>query len=290
LVESVTGDSRGSGEIPVGAALAELRRAAGITGQELGRRTGMSQAKVSKIETGAMLADPRDVARLAEALSAPADVVRGLVQQAERAHNHMTDWRLIPVRPSDMQHDYADFETASRVTRSFSQALLPGLVQTSEYARAILTLVQPQWTEDGHAGSAELVARAVSDRIRRQAVLADPHRQFHFLVSETVLQNQLCRPEDMPAQLERLREVAKQKNVTVRIITTPPFHGFEIFDDRGIAVELFNTVVMTRGKSDVRIYRKIFADFEQQATADIDPILDRYIDSYLDLARSRRGR
>jgi transcriptional regulator with XRE-family HTH domain len=285
-----------SDEIPVGAALAELRRAAGITGRELGRRAGMSQAKVSKIETGAMPADPRDVTRLAEALGAPADAVRDLVQRAERAHNQMADWRLRPLRLPDMQSGYAGLEAASRVTRSFSPTVMPGLVQTSEYARAILTLVQPQWTEGGNAGSPEPVARAVSDRVMRQAVLADLHRQFHFLMSETVLQNQVCRPEDMPAQLARLREVASQKNVSLRIITTdtrwatPPFHGFEIFDDRGVAVELFNTVLTSRGRSDLRIYRQIFAALEEQATDDIDPILDRYIDRYLDLARSRRSR
>src|SRR5690348_4989278 len=80
--------------IPVGLALARLRRNGGLTGQKLGQRVGMSQAKISKIETGAVVATPADVELLARALGASNIEVRRLVEQAEQVYNQMTDGRL----------------------------------------------------------------------------------------------------------------------------------------------------------------------------------------------------
>lgn len=281
---------------PVGAALARLRRVKGLSGRELGERVGLSQASVSRIETGATAAEPTIIGRMAAALGAPPDVVRRLVARAEQAGNEMTDWRLRPIRAGDVQHDYAELEASSRVIRGLQVALPHALIQTSEYARSIFASVQPQWTDDGQLVPSEFTVDAVADRAKRQTILADPRRRFHFLMSEAALLYHLCPPTDMPGQIQRVRDVARQKNVSLRIIpmearwACPPIHGFDIFDDRCVVTELFNTIVMSRGRTDVRVYLKIFADLEEQAVADIDPILDRHLDRYLDLARSsRRG-
>src|SRR5687767_9161149 len=63
---------------PVGAALARLRRDKGLSGRQLGDLVGLSQASVSRIETGATAPDPALIGRLAAALDAPPDVVRSL--------------------------------------------------------------------------------------------------------------------------------------------------------------------------------------------------------------------
>ena len=66
---------------PTGAAIARLRHQARLTGQQLGRLVTMSQAKISRIETGQTTASPDDIGRLARALGAPHDVISRLVDR-----------------------------------------------------------------------------------------------------------------------------------------------------------------------------------------------------------------
>jgi transcriptional regulator with XRE-family HTH domain len=280
----------------VGEALAKLRKEARLTGHQLGALAGMSQAKISRIETGAALVDPRDVSALAQALNLSHEDERRLVEQAERAHNQMTDWRPAQLGVADRQRDVAQLEGTTREFRVFQPAVIVGLLQTSEYARAIITKFQTELASSRIATSSVVVSEAVSARVQRHEVLAEPQKHFHFVMSEAVLSNRLSRPTDMLAQIDRLREVARQDNVTLRIVPAearwaiPPYHGFELLDDRCVLVDLFNTTLMSRGRSDIRLYREVFDSIELQATTDIDPILDRYLDFYLDQSRSGRSR
>lgn len=280
----------------VGEALAKLRKEARLTGHQLGALAGMSQAKISRIETGAALVDPRDVSALAQALKLSREDERRLVEQAERAHNQMTDWRPAQLGVADRQRDVAQLEGTTREFRVFQPAVIVGLLQTSEYARAIITKFQTELASSRIAASSVVVSEAVSARVQRHEVLAEPQKHFHFVMSEAVLSNRLSRPTDMLAQIDRLREVARQDNVTLRIVPAearwaiPPYHGFELLDDRCVLVDLFNTTLMSRGRSDIRLYREVFDSIELQATTDIDPILDRYLDFYLDQSRSGRSR
>jgi transcriptional regulator with XRE-family HTH domain len=294
--EAPRGSLDDESEIPVGAALAQLRRDHGISGQQLGERVGISQAKISRIETGAVLPHPGDVDRLARALGAPHEEVRRLTDQATRAQQRVADLRLSPDDIGGRQREIAELERATGVFRMFQPAVVIGLLQTSEYARAVLTTVQPLLPENGRRTSPTAVAEAVSTRIRRQEILSDPDRRFHLLISEAALRHRLCRPEDMPAQIERLREVAGQQNVSLGILMmdtqwrVPPTHGFELLDDRCVLIDLYNTGLVWRARWDTALYRRLFDALEEQATTDIDPILDRYLDMYLDLARPRSRR
>ena len=293
--DSLDNPSAGTGHT-VGEVLARLRKRAGLTGHQLGALAGMSQAKISRIETGAALVDPKDVTILAHALKVSRDDERRLVEQAERAHNQMTDWRPAQLGVADRQRDVAQLEGTTREFRVFQPAVIVGLLQTSEYARAIITKFQTELASSRIAASSVVVSEAVSARVQRHEVLAEPQKHFHFVMSESVLSNRLSRPTDMLAQIDRLREVARQDNVTLRIVPAearwaiPPYHGFELLDDRCVLVDLFNTTLMSRGRSDIRLYREVFDSIEQQATTEIDPILDRYLDFYLDQSRSGRNR
>jgi len=138
------------------------------------------------------------------------------------------------------------------------------------------------------------IPEAVSARVRRQVILADPAKRFHFLMLEAVLSNRLGSPRDMPAQIERLRELSRQDNVTMRFIPTgaklavAPFHGFELLDDRLVIADLYNTSVRTSGRRDVALYREVFEKLDESATSDLDAILDKHLDIYLDLSRPHR--
>jgi len=280
-------------DLPVGAVLASLRHRAGLTGQQVAKRAGMSQAKISRIENGAA-ATPQDVEKIARALNAPRPLIDRLTEEVERSNDRLTDWRSTHGPVTNIQREVEQFEATTRVFRVFQPAVVVGLAQTSEYARAILTATDA--IQSGHpVAAAEVptaaVVEAVAIRLRRQVVLTDPGKTFHFVMTETVLGNRFGRPEDMPTQIQRLRTLAAQDNVTLKFIPAdsrlvlPPYHGFEMLDDRRVAIDVFNTVVTTQGRADITQYRQLFDALEANATDDIDPILDRYLDLYLDLSR-----
>ena len=274
----------------LGSRIATYRRERDLTGYELGRLAGMSQAKVSKIETGNVMPTARDAERLGRALELSDEAVQELVQQAEELHNHLIDWRLASHRLAIGQRDLGQVETGATTIRSFQPLALSGLLQTAEYARAVLA---DFWLV-GHgmeARQAAEVQATVAARLQRQAILADPMKRFAFLLPETVLMHRVCPPAAMVAQLERIREIAGQENASVGILPasaelrSPPLHGFLIADDRMVLIELLNTTVVTRGKADLRLYRRAFELYTEDATFEIDPILDRYVTSYIELAR-----
>jgi transcriptional regulator with XRE-family HTH domain len=274
---------------PVGVALARWRRRMKVPGQTLGKRVGMSQAKISRLETGAATPDPNDVRLLAQGLGLPNDEVERLVELAEHHNNQLIDWRPTHLGLADRQRDLRHLEASTHELRIFQPAVVIGLLQTSEYARALLSTFQTELADDQIADSTIAVSEAVAARMQRQHVLAEPNRSFYFLMSESVLSNKVCRPAEMLGQIERLREVSEQENVTLRIVPTDadwpiaPFHGFAVMDDRCVFVDLFNTSLMSRGRRTVRNYRRVFDAIERVGTTDIAPLLDRYQRLYVSM-------
>ena len=283
----------------VGAALRRLREAHELTGAQLAERVEMSQPKISRIERGRGRPNPDDVGRIARALGADEDLVRQLTDRAESAHDRMTDWRPTAVGLAGRQVSLAAWEAESRVVRDFQPAVLPGLLQTSGYARFSLRAFQSLIARDSTppadntalATDAELTA-AVSDRMHRQEALADPGKSFRFVITETVLRSRFCPAAEMVAQIDRIREIAASPNVSIRIllddalVDVPPMHGFTLLDDRMVIVDLYNTGLITRGRNDARQYRQVFDWFEGRAEADTDPMLARYEALYIERLRA----
>lgn len=287
-----SGTSSGHDEA-VGPVLARMRRAKKLTGGQLGKLVGMSQPKISRLENGVGFPDPDDVGRVARALGADEDQILHLMELAEHSHNRMTDWRPFPMALAKRQRGVGEWESDARTLRVFQPAIIAGLLQTSEYARAVLSSFQGLISPDADASVGAAVPEAISARVQRQEIIADRSRIFHFVMAETVLMNRICAPEEMPAQIRRLRDVARQPNVSMSIIpvdaswTIPPIHGFLLLDDTTVSVDLFNTGITSGGKADARIYRQVFESYERLAATDIEPILDKYLHLYLDLAQPR---
>jgi transcriptional regulator with XRE-family HTH domain len=284
---------RGAPEATVGETLRQLRRKSRLTGQGLADLVGMSQAKISRIENGVGVVAPSDIVRIARALDAPQDLVDHMMEQAERLNDRMTDWRSSHGAVASLQREVAELEAATQVFRVFQPAVIVGLAQTSEYARAVLGATHEIRSKVAVEGGVAAVPEAISVRVRRQEVLAEPDKRFHFLMLEGVLSARFARPEDMVAQINRLRELSEQENIALRIIPSdaplpiPPYHGFELLDDRIVIVDVFNTLITTRGNADIALYRVLFDRLEEIGTEEVHPILDRYVDLYLDLSRPR---
>jgi transcriptional regulator with XRE-family HTH domain len=272
----------------LGDVLAWLRTSAGLSGTELARRAGTNQTKISRIETG-IGAPPTaaEVERLARASGADDDLVRRLIAESERLRDSTSDWHQGRAAHAPRQSDFEQAEAAAHNFKIFQPTVVIGLLQTSGYAAAVLSALQTVMAEPGHPPSAQAVHEAVSVRVHRQAILLDPGRHFDLVMSEAVLSNRLCPPEEMPAQINQIRRLAGRPNVTVAIIPAdsplpvPPFHGFSLMDDRDLFVDLFDTAIDKHDRLSARAYGRVFEALKDRATEVIDPILDRYFEDYL---------
>jgi transcriptional regulator with XRE-family HTH domain len=284
---TVSPDFPESVDEPAGAALARWRRRRRISGQVLGERVGMSQATISRLESGTTNPDPQVVRRVAEALELPAEEVERLVGLVARPSERMIDWQSSQPGLADQQDFVRRLEASARDTRVFQTAVVPGLLQTSEYARAVLTGWRVELADHEIADSALAVSEAVAARMQRAQALDESDRRFHFLITEDVLAHQVCRPVDMIAQIARLREVAAYPNVSVRIIPQQaewpiaPMHGFVLMDDRNVVVDLFNTSMLSRGRRIAGHYRLVFDALDGVATSDIEPVLADFEKRYI---------
>ena len=274
----------------LGPTLARLRKGMGITGAQLGKLVGMSQSKISRLENGVGLPDPKDVGLVARKLGADDEVVGHLVELAENLSNHMTDWRHTATEPATMQRHMGQLETKTSVIRVFQPSVVVGLLQIHGYAHAVLSKLSPSPDP-----SREAILDAVNERMKRQASLSDPRKTFHFVMAETVLMNQICPPAVMEAQIDWLRKMSARNNVTVAFVPVDtewkavPLHGFALLDEAAVEVDVSTTGLTSFGGAEVRAYRRIFDSFVEQAVTEIDSILDRHTEHYLDLSQRERS-
>lgn len=292
----------------LGADLAALRRVARVTGQDLARELGISQAKISKIERGAVRVSEEDTRRIAQAVGARGETVKDLAARA--AALRMRPAKALRVvqpapsgseitiqRPADdrrvpNQMEVAIREGAATNVRTFEVMLIPGMLQISEYTRQILNGYfkisygdsQPYWQE---------TAEQVSVRARRQEALYDPTKTFEFVMIESSLSAPLLTPGSMLAQVDRLEAAAKLSNVTVRIVPNTaelgyPFGaGFTILDDERILVEVGSTPFILGDRTEVNFHQRLFEHYSKLAVDDPAPLFAEYKARYAEAARPK---
>ncbi|MEV4352417.1 helix-turn-helix transcriptional regulator [Actinoplanes sp. NPDC049596] len=274
---------------PVGVVLARMRQSRRMTGAQLAAVVGMSQPKISRIERGRGSLDPADVEVIARALGADEVMVQALMSRAERSLDRMTDWRMASLDLAGSQMTLVEWEAAATSVRAFEPAVVPGLLQTSGYARQILQAffrlvpLAPAHTVE------QALMSAVSGRVRRQEVLADPEKSFHFILGEGALRRRAHTAVEMLAQISHLRALGEQRtNVNIAVVPdaapveVPLQNGFFLYDDELVVVELYNTALFSRSRRDVEINRRVFDQAAEHAV-DLGPMLDHYEQMYIDL-------
>lgn len=250
------------------AALRDLRRQAGLSGEALGAALGVSQSKVSRLERGQGLPEPAEAEAWAAATGASADQRAQLAELVEAAAVETVAFRRrIREGLVALQAETAELEASAGLLRVFQPVLVPGLLQTPPYARAVYEAAHPNGRSD--------IAEAVAARMNRQAILYEPAKRFEFVVSEAGLRWQLGPREVLLGQLDRLGTVASLPNVTLGIVplagTAPVWHthGFVIFDDRDaepvVHVETLTSALNVRSPDDVARYQEAFARLRDAA-------------------------
>jgi transcriptional regulator with XRE-family HTH domain len=215
LTEITGKDPRQSGptalRILVGAQLRRMREAQGITREAAGYAIRGSHSKISRLELGRSTFKSRDVADLLTLYGVVEEAERSaLLILAERA-NAVGWWHEYRDAVPDWFDTYLGLEQDAALIRAYAVQFVPGLLQTEDYARAVLGQV--------HEDSPENVEPRVALRMRRQRILTPPtsHRLW-VVMDESVLHRRVGGIAVMRAQLAHLREMAELAHVTVQLL------------------------------------------------------------------------
>lgn len=245
--------------------LCQLRRDADLNGKELAGRLGWFPSKVSRIELGKQTASKDDVAAWARAVGKP-EVASELTARVTALETHyVSHRRMLAQGHTGLQKVWAAHEESTSYLRAFETALVPGLLQTADYARYVFLAMADlkQLPDDTNT--------AVAARMERQRVLYDSTKRFHFVVTSGALRARTCPAEVMRGQLDRLMVATTMERVKFGIIPDqaqlrlPPMHGFWILDDRLVQTEVFAADLNLTDESEVRLHVEAFNRFASSA-------------------------
>jgi transcriptional regulator with XRE-family HTH domain len=246
----------------LGAELRRLREAAGLTIDKVAEELECSPSKVSRIETGQVSATPRDVRDMLGLYRVDDDRLEAMVQVAREARQR--GWWQKFVDVPDGVPAYVGLETAATSIDVYMALLVPALLQTPDYARAVIAAVRPDLPP------AE-IDRRVELRLRRQDLL-DQERppRIRVLLDDTVLRRPVGGPAVMAAQRRRLLADADRPAVTIQVLEVGagahagmdgPFtiFGFPAPAERDVvALDSAADALYLEGPEDVARYRRVF--------------------------------
>lgn len=246
-------DGASSSTVPrrqLGRHLRELRNKAPLTVKAAAEALEWSEAKLWRIETGQTSLRSHDVETMCRVYGAGSDLTSGLMALAKETKAKGWWHSYGDVIPSWLDV-YISLEEASTALSVYQSELVPGLLQTEEYARVLISTAHPELTE-------EEVGRRVQLRTERQALLTrvtDPPG-LGVILNEAVIRRPVGNETMMTRQLTRLLEVGELPNVAVRVmpfargmhpgVTTGPFVMLE-FSINGTGMPTEPTTVYIEG-------------------------------------------
>jgi hypothetical protein len=253
----------------------ELRRLRGDrTLEEVADATLISTSKLSRLENGQGVPQPRDIRDLVTYYGLDAQSADRLRRWASAGRSQAW-WREYTGAMPAGADTYVDYESGASTIRSFAAAIVPPLLQTEAYAVDLYKVLPAIKTEDS-------ARRLLEVRARRQQLLveSDDAPQLIFLLDEAVLRRPVGPPDAFREQLDHLHVVSRQRNVSLRVV---PFAGgphagllglftiLQYADDRDrdvVAVESHTGERFLEQPSNVLEYLRIFDAITRKA---LDP-------------------
>ena len=286
----------------LGAELRRLRTGAGLHLDQVADQLHCSTSKISRLETGKGIPKPADVRELIRIYDVAADSERDMLLRLVRESRTEGWWESYTdgVAPErfflDAPGRYAALETDAVGLRSFDQATLHGLLQTRDYAHAVLSAQLPHHTRHE-------IDQLVELRERRQDALhrPDPLR-LAAVIDEPVLMRVVGSRAVMAAQLHRLLGLMELAHVVVRVLPFAAglrrahmghFVVLEIPDDLGsdlVYIESHAGETFLESESDVDLYGEVFDDalarsLDASASAEV---VRRYADDHAPRGKASR--
>ncbi|MFE2583769.1 helix-turn-helix domain-containing protein [Streptomyces sp. NPDC059378] len=263
--------------------LREARLAADLTQRQVADQMEWSPSKLMRIEAGEVGVTVNDLRLL---------LAFYRIEDAERVEHLLALARGSRKMPfteyRDIYHkDFLDFlamEASAWINRTFQSMVLPGLLQTEEYASAIIRAFSPD-------ESAAQVSRMVEARMLRQDVMDSGEAQFFFILDESVIRRQVGGSKTMRAQLRQLADLAARPHIHLMILpfglgahaaSAGPFTLFEFKEDVPTCLYLENprgSATVSTNPDDAADYIDLFQDLESKVLKDgVPEILLRVAD------------
>ncbi|MEU6233687.1 helix-turn-helix transcriptional regulator [Kitasatospora sp. NPDC047058] len=243
----------------LGGRLRTIRAAAEIDGRTLAQRLGWPPSKVSKIQLGRQAPTADDIRAWTAACDCPGAAGELLVLLRDLDDRYAEWRRQLREGHTVVQRSWAETEAAADTIRVFEPCWVPGLLQTADYAAA-------RFREHARLnGSPPDTEAAVAARLARQEVLYAPGRKrWHILLTEAALRYGLAPAPVIRAQIERLVSATALPALRLGVVPfgarlpVSPAHGFWIFDDQQVIVEVISAELRLGLPEEVTQYRKVF--------------------------------
>ena len=195
----------------LGSQLHQLRESRGITAEQAADAIRGSHSKISRMERGRVGFKPRDVADLLTLYGVTDNEERAALLNLAKEANARGWWHAYSDILPLWAESYVGLEAAASVIRTYQIQIIPGLLQTEGYARALIS--------QGSAATEEQIARRSELRASRQDVLRRPDApQLWVVVDEGALRRPVGSREVVREQLAYLIEVADHPAVTLQIL------------------------------------------------------------------------
>lgn len=196
----------------LGAQLKSLRERAGVTHRDIAAEIGCSESKIYKIEAGDVGLGRSDLLVMLGKYGIADTQRRETMLDLQRQGKERGWWARYGQLPGPYSV-YIGLESAATAIRNFELAVIPGLLQTESYMRALLS-------EQGVHDSIDEQNRRAQVRLARQeaAFKEDPPLQLWTIIDEGALRRQIGSAEVMHDQLIHLITMSRQKHVNVQVV------------------------------------------------------------------------
>jgi transcriptional regulator with XRE-family HTH domain len=239
--------------------LRDIRLDAGLTARALSAAAGWHEAKTSRIESAKQAPGESDIQTWCRVCGAESETP-DLISASRAADSMYVEWRrLHRTGLRRTQEARRPLYERTRLFKVYCSTVVPGFLQTPEYAGALLSAIT------NFQGTPDDVDDAVRARMRRNRILHSPEHRFAIVVEESVLRYQLGSREIMAAQLGHLLSILAVPSVSLGVI---PFsaagrqawtlEAFTVFDDSRVHVELLSAQVTVTAPSEITLYARAF--------------------------------
>lgn len=263
--------------------LREERERAGRSQAEVAKKMDWSLSKIIRLEAGQVGISTNDLKALLDLYKITDTERRTFFIELARAARDQSAWwnAYRDVVPSPDYQDFLGYEFDASVLNSYTPLCVPGLLQTEEYARELITTAEVKPQDE------TLVDRLVQLRMaRKERVLdRDDPPTFNIVLDEAVIRRCVGGGEAMSEQLSSIAEVAALDNVTVRVLPFSigghqgllgAFEILEFADPADTPVLQFDaaprSVVLRDDPDSLQYYREIFQRLNELALSEEDSI------------------
>ncbi|MEU5876356.1 helix-turn-helix transcriptional regulator [Spirillospora sp. NPDC047279] len=197
----------------LGTELRQLREGAGLTGDEATERLGWYGAKVSRIENGRISVPWSDVSDLLDLYGVEDRATREALIRLAKEARQKDWWQPYSDLLSKEARTYIGLEAAAESLHIYQPCAVPGLLQSPDYARAIITRAGPLVLSETE------VERRIKLRQERQATLSrEGGLELWAVLDEAALRREIGGPVTMGDQMRHLVQAGCRREITIQVV------------------------------------------------------------------------